>query len=409
MADTDNPLAGIFNSPTSSESKSDYFDRQKSIEAQGLIEKLQVIANQGVSFNLGGAITEDEWWDAKASPPPIVEHWFYEDVGVFIAPGGTGKTTMLLFQAVHIVLGRELFGYEVFNPGPVLILTAEDSRDSLVARLRFVCAALELDAEEIAAVRQGVIITDVSGTGFKMTTMQQQVVVPSKDVDRFIRAAEAIHPALVVIDPAVSFGVGESRVNDSEQGLIDAARLVRNRLKCGVIYIHHTGQAAARGKSLDQYSGRGGSAFADGSRMVHVLQPVDAQEWLKVTGTELEKGESGLVLARPKISYSPYQPDVYLKRKGYLFTRVDHNEDGSVVLDANAEKVWQFLNSEINEGRKWTQRKLILSPLLPTQGAIRAAVGHLKDEGRLEEAKNTDNGRGGARTYLRPIASLGPD
>lgn len=373
--------------------------------AEQAIKILKESLSTNVPFELGASITEEEWWHSKASPLCIVESWFYEDVGVFVAPGGTGKTTLILYQAIHIVLGLPLFGHEVINPGPVVILTAEDSRESLVARLRFICCQLDLSDDEIAKVRHEVVITDVSGKGFKLATVERETVVPSRQVEGFIKAVAQVFPALVVIDPAVSFGVGESRVNDSEQGLIDAARLIRNKVQCGVLYIHHTGKGNARDKTLDQYSGRGGSAFADGSRMVHVLQSVGAQEWLAATGDELQQGESGFVLARPKITYAPPQPYVYLKRKGYLFTRVDHNEDESVALDTNAEKVWEFLNSEINEGRKYSGRRLEAKKLLP-QKQTREAIAYLKDEGRLEEAKSEDGGRGGSRTYLRPIASF---
>ena len=64
------------------------------------------------------AITEGEWDAAQPAPPCIVENFYYADVGVFIAPGGTGKTTLVLFEAVHIALGLPLFGLRIANPGP---------------------------------------------------------------------------------------------------------------------------------------------------------------------------------------------------------------------------------------------------------------------------------------------------
>jgi RecA-family ATPase len=77
------------------------------------------------------------------SPDCIVEGYLYADVAVKVAPGSTGKTTQELFEAAHIVLGRTLYGRRVLKPGRVLILTAEDSREMLVARLQRICAALE--------------------------------------------------------------------------------------------------------------------------------------------------------------------------------------------------------------------------------------------------------------------------
>ena len=197
-------------------------------------------------LKLDGPISADEWWSARSSQPAIVDQWFYEDVGCFIAPGGTGKTTLLLFQVIHIVLGCELFGYAVEAPGPVVIITAEDSRETLIARLRQMCIQLQLTEAEVRAVREDVIITDVSGKGIKFTKVEKDVVMPSAALDKLIVEIGVLKPSLLIVDPLVSFGVGESRVNDAEQGMIDAARRIGNAVQCAVIYVHHTGKENAR-------------------------------------------------------------------------------------------------------------------------------------------------------------------
>src|SRR5262249_33512851 len=95
------------------------------------------------------ALTDDaEWASSQATRPCIVDNWFYEDIGLLAAPGGVGKTTLLLFQAVHIVLGRDLFGCKVMRAGPVIYMTAEDDRDTMVARVRHMCSELGLSDED---------------------------------------------------------------------------------------------------------------------------------------------------------------------------------------------------------------------------------------------------------------------
>src|SRR5262249_813934 len=107
-------------------------------------------------------VTDDEWDSSKAPRPCIVDNWFYEDVGHLAAPGGVGKTTLQLFQAIHIVLGRDLFGCKVRRPGAVIYLTGEDERQTLLARLRHMCAELGLTAEETKRVRENVHILDLA-------------------------------------------------------------------------------------------------------------------------------------------------------------------------------------------------------------------------------------------------------
>ncbi|HWJ68932.1 MAG TPA: AAA family ATPase [Sphingobium sp.] len=355
-------------------------------------------------LKLDGPISRDEWHSARGRKPAIVDQWFYVDVGVFIAPGGTGKTTLLLFQAICIALGLDLFGYEVRSAGPVVILTAEDSRETLVARLRFMCHQLGLTDEQVQEVRESVIITDVSGKGIKLTTVEKDVVMPSKVLDRLIVEVGFLCPSLLIIDPMVSFGVGESRINDAEQAMIDAARRIVNTVQCTVLYVHHTGKANARDKTTDQYSGRGGSALADGARMVHVLQRLNPAEWTQATGDSLGPDDSGFVLARPKMTWCPPQPDIYIKRRGYGFERiaaVDPTEGAGAITRQYADKVDQFLREEFLKGNKHTGRTLAELKLMPRQ-ALRSAIERLMTDGRLvSEAVTT--GRGGARTFLRPI------
>lgn len=378
------------------------------IFAESFIKHVADQAERLSKYNLPPSIGEDEWDQAKPSPFCIVQDWFYEDVGVFVAPGGTGKTTLVLFEAIHIVLGLPLFAYEVVNPGPVIILTAEDSREMLVARLRMIAMQMGLTEVQIQTIRANVVIDDLSGKGFKLTEVIRDVVMPSKNVDRFIAAAKPVNPAIVFVDPAVSFGVGESRTNDAEQGLIDAGRKIRNELGCAVIYIHHTGKESARKATTDQYAGRGGSAFADGARMVHVLQRVEPEAWLEATGDTLQEYENGLILARPKVSHARPQPSLYIKRIGYRFERFDQSASANALLEANGLKVLALLGAEIGAGRYPTARSI--EPLAREQKipqkALREAIEWLRSTMRVSETPMTTGGRGGSRAYLRPVDAL---
>lgn len=385
-----------------------YADKSSLVELAGLLREAAESYDRVSPLNLDGPISETEWWAARASQPPVVDRWFYEDVGCFVAPGGTGKTTLLLFQVIHIVLGLPLFGHEVRNTGPVVILTAEDSRDTLVARLRYMCKELGLTDEQVRSVREDVHITDVSGRGIKLTVVEKDVVMPSRTLDRLIVQIGTLNPSLVIIDPMVSFGVGESRINDAEQGLVDAARRVRNAARCAVLYVHHTGKENARARTTDQYSGRGGSALADGSRMVHVLQRLSDEEWTTATGDVLEEGDTAFVLARPKMTWCPPQPDVFLKRRSYLFEQYDSVGQTAGAMRVNQiqdDKLWQFLRDQLVAGIKHTQNSLEDAQVMP-QKATRQAVKRLLKDGRVSKEDLGTGGRGGAHHYLRPIDSL---
>lgn len=353
------------------------------------------------------AITNEEWQHSRLHQDCIIQDLFYADLALLVAPGGVGKTTFLLFLLVHVVLGLPFMGRDIKRKSKVLFVTAEDSREILIARLRNICAGMGLTHSQIDIVRRDILIADVSGSTFKLTMIVGDVVTPSLQVDEIINQYEKDELSIVVFDPLVSFGVGESRVNDSEQGLVTAARIIRNKLNCCVLYVHHTGKSNARESTIDQYSGRNGSAAPDGSRMVFVMQPLNQAEWKKQTNTELLDSESGLIFNPAKLTYTKPQEPIYLKRSGYSFQTINRVlKDASQLVYEHADIVWQALNTElINE--KYHSKKsfeAIKGDYGLTQNECRAAFATLEAQGRIEERQRPkSSGRGGAHKYLHPV------
>jgi len=361
-------------------------------------------------WTLPAEIGDGEWTSAKLSPDCIVEKYLFADVACLFAPGGTGKTTETLYEAVHIVLGRDLWGLRIWKPGPVLYLTAEDRREFLVARLREICDAMQLSPADLAKVRRMVRIDDCTRHPRRLTAVVGDMVMASEFGSDVVAACKfsGFQPVLVQFDPMVSFGVGESRVNDSEQGLIEAARVISGGLNACVRYVHHTGKGNARDKLTDQYAGRNGSALPDGSRMVNVMQPMDAGEWKKVTGDDLEEGDNAFVLARPKLSYAPPQPNLYIHRRGYSFTSVEplvaRSPDDE--RDGIANQVWLLLKSEFDQGRLHSRNSIIdMKPKPLSRDQMRAALSFLESSGRLVESKRPESVSHGARSYLHPVVA----
>lgn len=307
---------------------------------------------RSVSF---APISLGEMTQARLTPRVIVPDLLYADVRIRNAAGGTGKTTMALFEAATVAMGRQLWGRDTGDTRRTVIITREDSREILAARLREVMRGMGLTDGDMAHVLNMVRIVDVSGERFRLSTVIDDVVEPHQaNIDWLTTQLESLKPDWLIFDPLVSFGVGEGRVNDAEQGLIEAFRIFRNRLDCCVEGIHHTGKANAREKTLDQYSGRGGSALADGARMVVVMQPLETGEWEKTTGTSLMDGESGIVMALPKLSYAKRQEEVYIARSGYRFemVRASKRTPEQSAKDA-ADKVHGFLEYEYRQGRRY--------------------------------------------------------
>lgn len=305
-------------------------------------------------------ITADELSRASLSPRVIVPNLLYADVRTRIAPGGVGKTTLAIFEAVRLALARSVWGRVPEGEVRTCIVSREDGRGILVARLREIMTTMALTDNERKKVLKNVMIVDLSSEPFRLSRIEKDMVSPDLlALERLTEALEPWQPDWLIFDPLVSFGVGEARVNDAEQGLVEAFRILRNRLDCCVEGIHHSGKANAREGTIDQYSGRGGSALSDGSRMVTVIQPLESSEWIKQTGTQLEPGETGLVMALPKLSYAKPQKPIYIRRYGWQFTREDANRASPHEINlVNARRVLDFLNAEWLLGRKYSKSDL---------------------------------------------------
>ena len=354
-------------------------------------------------------ITLDELNAARLNPRVILPFMLYADVRTRISAGGTGKTTVALYEAITLALGRELWGRTPDREIKTAIVTREDTREILVARAREIMKAMSLDADCVRRVISNLIVVDLSYVGFRVSRVVDDVVHPHTEaLDWLVNMLRAFSPDWLIMDPLVSFGVGEQRVNDAEQGLIEAMRILRNEFDCCVEGIHHSGKANAREKALDQYAGRGGSALADGARMVCVMQPLEPQEWVDATGTWLEDGETGIVMAMPKMSYCRAQDPIYLKRRGYVFTQVaaaaqlskadvDAEVEAAVYLaikDAWLKNTPLSLQDIKNDYKTIFYGNLKRDPILE-------AIGRLKRDGRLLQHA-TAGGRG-ARAVLEPV------
>ncbi|MBA2591848.1 MAG: AAA family ATPase [Pseudomonadota bacterium] len=359
-------------------------------------------------------VRTEELANARITPKCVVEHYTYADVALFPGPGGTGKTTLAVWESVHIVLGRPLYGLQVCTPGAVVFITAEDGRELLVARLREVMAQMDLSDQDRATVRASFRIWDVTGSVCRLAELDARGnVVLTGLADDIVERFRDPHPVMVVFDPCISFGAGERLTNDNEHALILASRRIVRGLDCCVRLICHTGKQVAREGTVDQYAARGGSALADGSRMVVVLRAWDADavadKLRPPIGFTLGSGETGMVLVRAKLSYTPPQPQIWIKRRGYSFehfiaTRSDAEAEGK----ARADQVERYLTNQLASGARHTKKTLEDTGIMP-RPKLRAGLASLMASGRVICAALPEELRhGGRQDYLHPVAVTSP-
>ena len=323
---------------------------------------------------------------ARLHPRCIVEYQLYADLAVMNAEGGTGKTTLLLYEAIHIALRRDLWGCRVLNPGRTLFITAEDGEELLQARLREVMTALNLTDYERQKVCENVMFWDVTGSLVRLAELDARGNLQLTALaDRIVETYRDAGLVQVIFDPAIIFSPGERIVNDGEQAIVTACRRIIRGLNCCVRLIHHSGQSNAREGAIDQYAGRGGTALPDGARMVTILASANRVKLARPEGFDLQPGESGFVMARAKLSYAPPQPNIWIRRRGWTFEYViETPRNAEAVRDHDADKVAKFLTEEFHHGRRYTANTLEQSGKTGlSRSRLRAALATLETNGRV--------------------------
>jgi len=356
------------------------------------------------------SISEEELASASLTPTCVVEEYLYADVATLSAPGGTGKTTLVLYEAICLSVDRPVHGMRVKKPGWTLIITAEDQRERLVARLREIMNSMDLTADERKVVMQSVLPWDVTGEQLSLIVAMDGNLVLTTLADDIIKTHQQDPPVLIIFDPLISFGVSETMVNDNEQAIVKACRRIVKGLDCCVRLIAHTGKANAREKTLDQYSSRGGSALSDGSRMVSVLQTWSAGDEMKPPAGCTPDGEASItILARPKLSYAkPNLPNLWIRRTGYTFEtftdiQISKEERDEAILD----QVERFLASEVQQGHRHNKTSLETSVPNLKRSEVRMAIAVLMAHGRIIEVDlPAEEIRTRRKTYLTTPAEF---
>lgn len=216
---------------------------------------------------------EYQWPDPRSLPR---RQWLYGShfirgfVSVTIAPGGVGKSSMSMVEALAMAMNRPLLGTPITARRPlnVAIWNGEDPKVELQRRMAGI------------ALHYGVGADDVEGSICLMSGRERPIVLAETVRSDFVVAkpvVEVIKKELLdkridvlIVDPFVS----SHRVNENDNGAIDAvSRLwaqVADECNCSIELVHHA-RKEGNGNAVTIDSARGASALISAARSVRTL------------------------------------------------------------------------------------------------------------------------------------------
>lgn len=378
-------------------------------------------ARQRPGFNPSESRIGDVFSKAPPSPPFIVDRLLPRAHGVENAIGGAGKTTRHIWEAAHIILGRDLYGRRVLQPGPVLFVTKEDDEALFRHRIYEVVLNMpDMSAADKAHVAEHLHVLVLTGSDERLANVDQRGRLTQTDLaERITRGYEREGLALLNFDPFNMFGPGERFVNDGEAVALSAMANVSQALKCAVRATSHVSKAVGREGTSDAHSGRGGSAGGDNSRFVWNYWRVDAEKRDKgvVVPAELQGvADVGdlyrLHIAKLTAARAAWER-VWIVRQGFAFSwqadvLVTPQQRRNAAAEDDTQKVLDYLRKRREADAVYTITELEAEAATIGMGQkrIRAAVRRLRERDLLVEKELPEDARkGGRKTYLEPVAA----
>lgn len=219
-----------------------------------------------------------EWVDPTTLPPREFvygTHYIRKYVSVTVSPGGLGKTSNSIVEALSMVSGKRLLDIPARKPLTVWLFNAEDPRDEMTRRIMAACLHFKLKPKDLGARllldtgrEQDLVIAK------ETKKSKAEIIVPV--VDAIVAEIERRGVDVMIIDPFVS----THQVNENDNGAIDrVAKLwaqVADVTGCSIDVVHHLRKVADREATVDD--ARGAGALIGAARSVRVLNRMSAEQ-----------------------------------------------------------------------------------------------------------------------------------
>lgn len=210
-------------------------------------------------------------------------HWIYgrhlvrQFLSTTVAPGGVGKSSLVITEALAMATGRNLLGQWCAPGLRVWLWNGEDPVDEMERRIA--ATALHYD------IRPG----DLAGRLFVDSGREMEIVLATQGrdgttiaepvVEAMIETIRANRIDVVVIDPFVS----SHRVTENDNNAIDRVAKTWGRIanvtNCAVQLVHHVRKT--NGAEISVEDGRGAVALLAAARSARVLNVMSEDEATK--------------------------------------------------------------------------------------------------------------------------------
>lgn len=195
-------------------------------------------------------------------------------LGATVSPGGLGKSSLIIVEALALATGLPLLGIQPHGPCRVWLWNGEDPAD-------------ELDRRIAAAMQAHALTPELVGDRLYVDSGRDQEIVIAHRVAGQIQVAEPVVNGLIgavqrlkldvlKIDPFVSSHRVSENSNDEMDRVVKQWNFIADKGNCAVELVHHTRKTG--GMEVGVEDARGASALIAAARTARVLNGMTRDE-----------------------------------------------------------------------------------------------------------------------------------
>lgn len=223
------------------------------------------------------------WIDAARIPPRDIlygRHLFRQFLSATVAPGGLGKSSLVMVEALAMVTGQTLLGEVPKGELSVWYWNGEDPKEELQRRIAAACLFYRLTPD------------DLGGRLFLDSGRDTEIIIARED-RHGLHIAEPVVSAIVeevkrngidvlIVDPFVACHAVSENDNMKIEGVVRQWMRVAEEGGCAVELVHHVrkpGGGQSQETTVDDARGAGALlAKARSARVLNAMSPTEADE-----------------------------------------------------------------------------------------------------------------------------------
>ena len=226
----------------------------------------------------------------EASLPP--REWLYgrhyqrRTVSVTASPGGTGKTSLVMVEAVAMATARDLLGEQPLERLRVWYHNGEDSHEELDRRLVAICKHYGIPQHELTGQ---FVITSGNEFPLRVAKGYSDLKIDTPLVDH-IRAQIAKHQIdVAILDPLITLHNVSESDNNRMDTVVRIFAGIADDLNCTFELEHHMRKLRAGDTDFDADDMRGASSIHDAVRAMRVLNHMSTGDAAQLAILEHER------------------------------------------------------------------------------------------------------------------------